>query len=1019
MLVDNGVRGDSRVQKEAISAAKAGWDVILLGRALDDRPETWTIGGAEVRLIVMPSPLSKRPHEMRRAWLRPLAYPPTGIGAYHAQRVKAWRADIITRHAALTVREQATGRKRPLTRLSLRGRTLLASIRGKWVSLRRHQLTRSQNARKRLDRPWDRFLTAYWRVTMGVRAWRRLEPRLWDFELAFGEVIDQLQPDLIHANDFYLLGVGARATLRARAAGRTVKLVWDAHELVSGLKSRADHLRWLPAHVLHEREYAAFADAAVTVSDELAETLWRDHKLPARPTVVLNTPDVDHTSSAVAPDLRAVCGVGPRTPLIVYSGAAAPQRGLDVMVDSLPQLPDAHVAFVVALPPSRYVQSLVDRADRLGVADRVHLVPYVPHDQVVTYLSGADVGVIPIHHWPNHEIALITKFFEYAHARLPMVVSDVRTMAQTTQELGQGEVFRAEDIEDYVRALKLVLADPARYRAAYDRPGLLESWTWRAQAQVLDAVYTRLLPDLRRPARLAKSDTPHVSVIIPVYNAMPYLTKTLRSLLDQTIGLDRFEVIAVDDGSTDGSSAKLDSFARKYPHTFRVLRRPTNSGGPAAPNNLALTVARGRYLFFLGADDYLGVEALERMVTAADDYGSDVLAARMVGVNGRYVPTELFSANQASVTLFDSPLPYHLSNTKLFRRELIEKHGLRYLEELAIGSDQPFTLAACLRAERVSVLADYDYYYAVRRDDAGNVTTRTSRQDRLRCTEIIMAMVGELVPTEAERGELVRRHFTFELSRLVQADLLTLARAAQEEICAGVGRLAEAHLTEAVASRLDVSRRVRFRLAQLGQLDDLLAVIEQDAGPRHAPILSEADGLYLGYDCFRRGDLPDELFRITAELAQSLAEQVHVVSARWRGRALRITARSPVALDAGAVALSIGAARADLSVAADPGGGTRIGATVALAALLHDVQRHGERRRAMLTLTVDGSRATVALRVPSTVDVIKRTVRRGLGAVRLSVTRSREGTLVVDYVVVTRGRIKARLRRLLGKGKTA
>ena len=116
--------------------------------------------------------------------------------------------------------------------------------------------------------------------------------------------------------------------------------------------------------------------------------------------------------------------------------------------------------------------------------------------QVVAFLSGADVGVIPIHHWPNHEIALITKFFEYSHARLPMVVSDVRTMAETVRATGQGEVFAAEDLADYVRAVRAVLADPARYRAAYDKPGLLDSWTWEAQAAVLDGVYRALL---RRP----------------------------------------------------------------------------------------------------------------------------------------------------------------------------------------------------------------------------------------------------------------------------------------------------------------------------------------------------------------------------------------------------------------------------------------------------------------------------------------------------------------------------------------
>jgi glycogen synthase len=136
---------------------------------------------------------------------------------------------------------------------------------------------------------------------------------------------------------------------------------------------------------------------------------------------------------------------------------------------------------------------VVLNAPAVGVLDRVHLLSYVPHWQVVPLLSGADAGVIPIHHWPNHEVSLITKFFEYAHARLPLVVSDVRTMSATVRATGQGEVFTAEDIDDYVRAVRAVLDDPERYRAAYDKPGLLDGWTWAAQAEVLNSVYRRLL----------------------------------------------------------------------------------------------------------------------------------------------------------------------------------------------------------------------------------------------------------------------------------------------------------------------------------------------------------------------------------------------------------------------------------------------------------------------------------------------------------------------------------------------
>src|SRR5262245_44516262 len=109
MLVHNGVKGDSRVQKVARSAAAAGWDVVLLGRSPDRQPHSWLPGAAEVRLIPMSSPLTKRRHEFRRSWLRaPLAYPPTGIAAHRHQWVRAWRADLEVRRAIVTINERST-----------------------------------------------------------------------------------------------------------------------------------------------------------------------------------------------------------------------------------------------------------------------------------------------------------------------------------------------------------------------------------------------------------------------------------------------------------------------------------------------------------------------------------------------------------------------------------------------------------------------------------------------------------------------------------------------------------------------------------------------------------------------------------------------------------------------------------------------------------------------------------------------------------------------------------------------
>ena len=491
MLVDNDVERDSRVQKQARSMAEAGWDVTLIGKArLNKPPRKWKIGEAKVRLISMPMPLLRRPNDLSRARLRaPLAYPIGWLAESRRQAVRARQADLRVK---LIAANHPGGRDKPsaAAKAKLLPARAATGLAGKWVELRASQTEKLSERRAKMDGPVDRFTTAFWQKTMGDRAWRRLDPHLWDYELAYGPEIDRLRPDLIHANDFRMLGVAARAVVRAREQGRDVKLVWDAHEFLPGIKPWDDHPRWHIAQMAHEREYAAAADAVVTVSEELGELLQETHGLRARPTVVLNTPYASQAHEhAHQPTIRQALGVGPDVPIMVYSGSAAHQRGLHIMVDALPQLPGVVCAFVVAKPESDYVRSLVARARELGVQDRVKLLPYVPFDQVVPFLSTADIGVIPIHHWPNHEIALITKYFEYSHARLPLVVSDVKAMSHMAQSTGQGEVFEAENLDSFVAAVSKVLEKPERYREVYDDPALLEQWTWEAQATILEELY--------------------------------------------------------------------------------------------------------------------------------------------------------------------------------------------------------------------------------------------------------------------------------------------------------------------------------------------------------------------------------------------------------------------------------------------------------------------------------------------------------------------------------------------------
>ena len=496
VLVDNDVVGDSRVQKCSIAAAEAGWDVTLLGRSKTGVADELRLGDVLVRRINAPyALLAYERRAPRGRWRYPFSYRDREQVAMRKRLLDARARDVAARRVLgkqemeRLAAEGSVGRAQALVvKAGIVGRQYGQEARRYWHAGRNLQYKRAVAFVKKPHGPWERVRTEAKALVAGRRVWRSYDPLLWDLELAFGPAIDALQPDVIHANDFRMSGIAIRAKARAAARGRDVKVVYDVHEFVPGV--RAHSRRWQLANQANEREYIGQADRVLTVSERLADMLKSRYRLPERPQVVLNAPQFDPDVPPVT-TLRKECGVDDDTPLLVYSGGAAPQRGLLTMVDALPRLDGVHVAFVV--PTNAFTETVLARAAELGVAGRVHVLPYVAQDQVVPFLASATAGVIPIHHFPNHEIALITKYFEYAHARLPIVVSDVETMAAQTRELGNGEVFRAEDVDDYVRAVRAVLADRARYSDVYDaRPEVLQDWSWERQAAVLAEVYTQV-----------------------------------------------------------------------------------------------------------------------------------------------------------------------------------------------------------------------------------------------------------------------------------------------------------------------------------------------------------------------------------------------------------------------------------------------------------------------------------------------------------------------------------------------
>jgi glycosyltransferase involved in cell wall biosynthesis len=341
-----------------------------------------------------------------------------------------------------------------------------------------------QHARQRLDARAKR------RLDEGRYLFRRAQQ---DFATTYGSELVRLAPDVIHVHDPRLLPTAFRAADRMQGnVGRRPAVVYDARENFAGVPEAIRGLTsYHDAVLAAERKWAPRAAAVLTVSAPIAAAIAARLPLPRPPVVVLNAPVLRPTVAERR--LRADCGLGPNVPLIVYGGGTRAVRGLEAVVEALVLLAGVHAALIVVPYPNPRVGELTELADSIGVSDRLHVLPPVPTDAIPGYLADADVAISPMLRGPaNHEAALPNKLFEYLHAGLPIVTSDVQAMTDFVRSHHLGEVFRSGDSVDLAHALQAVLADPTRYTAG--RVELAAAFSWEGQEDALAEAYGHACP---------------------------------------------------------------------------------------------------------------------------------------------------------------------------------------------------------------------------------------------------------------------------------------------------------------------------------------------------------------------------------------------------------------------------------------------------------------------------------------------------------------------------------------------
>jgi len=166
------------------------------------------------------------------------------------------------------------------------------------------------------------------------------------------------------------------------------------------------------------------------------------------------------------------------------------------------------------------------------------------------------------------------------------------------------------------------------------------------------------------------SDEPTVSVVIPAYNAERYIGETLESVLAQTYR--DFEVVVVDDGSTDGTR----EIVRGYGEPVRLVEQPNS--GPAAARNRGVREARGEFIAFIDADDLWLPEKLALQVPLFDDEEVGLVSCRVQLVDGSGRPHPTYEREKVSGWAFEKLLEGNFigTSTVVARREALEGAGL-------------------------------------------------------------------------------------------------------------------------------------------------------------------------------------------------------------------------------------------------------------------------------------------------------------------------------------------------------
>lgn len=224
--------------------------------------------------------------------------------------------------------------------------------------------------------------------------------------------------------------------------------------------------------------------------------------------------------------------------------------------------------------------------------------------------------------------------------------------------------------------------------------------------------------------------SPRISIIIPVFNAENYLQDCLQSISNQSF--DDFEILGINDGSTDHSLEVLNEFQKKEP---RLKIFSQENSGVSVARNLGIVQATGDYFMFIDADDWLHPETVKIYFNTSEKEGSDIVISQFLKVKSTEKQTELtienFDRNEIEEKIFPQLIEtdnYNSVCNKFYKKELIKKSNAQFPIGVRIAEDAQFNHQVFSLAQKISETQFQSYFY---REVEGSATKNVLRNDYL------------------------------------------------------------------------------------------------------------------------------------------------------------------------------------------------------------------------------------------------------------------------------------------------